>query len=339
MRVIGIYLVCDRFESGNYLFIKGIGMSVYLSFRRKGFTLIELLVVIAIIAILIGLLLPAVQKVREAAARMQSGNNLKQIGLAVHTYHDAQNGMPRVNESNAIATWDAARGGYTSSRSLSSSLNTFVLILPYLEQQALFDQYKAGTGATVDLKMFQDPSDATIGQTTSIGLSSYWPGLAYDYYYVQTPYAFRSTSGVWSSSTTITTYSGGANNGQQIGGTTKHRLISQIFADGASNTLLVGERPAFCGSTSAAWRSVQGPSQQYISQTSGITETGPLGFRSGVTNLTCSTLFNSYYMTTRSGPVQIVLGDGSVRGINANLSTVIARNLFNPADGNVVNLD
>ncbi len=330
-------------------------MREFRPFGRKGFTLIELLVVIAIIAILIGLLLPAVQKVREAAARMQSGNNLKQIGLAVHTYHDAQNGMPPTSECNYAYTVLPTNANSYSVR--GSCLYTFTQILPYLEQQALFDQYKAGGTTTVDLKMFQDPSDATIGQTTSVGVSSYLPGLSQDIYYVQSPYQYRSGQGVWSPSSYVYTYTGGSRDGTQTVSGSKKRLISQIFADGASNTLLVGERVAFCSTSTTSttvgntvsrtssggtglWRSVSGPSSFYYSYTSGsISQGGPIGFKSGVTAANCGPFFGSYYMTTRSGPVQIVLGDGSVRGINANLSAAMAKNLFNPADGGVVNLD
>ncbi len=109
--------------------------------HRPAFTLIELLVVIAIIAILIALLVPAVQKVREAAARTQCTNNLKQIGLALHNYHDTNKAFPQAYKSLATPDPTAAPGTGTY------GAGAFVLILPYIEQTNVYRQIDVNRAA------------------------------------------------------------------------------------------------------------------------------------------------------------------------------------------------
>ncbi len=137
---------------------------------RRGFTLIELLVVIAIIAILIGLLLPAVQKVREAAARTQSQNNLKQIGLAFHGYHDANGMFPPGYQAGyagqSVPAIDAAPGW---------AWGTF--ILPHLEQDNVFRQLRLdrpcwdtvnAAAVRTPLKVFLCPAAPNAGPTMTV---------------------------------------------------------------------------------------------------------------------------------------------------------------------------
>ncbi|HEX4610732.1 MAG TPA: DUF1559 domain-containing protein, partial [Urbifossiella sp.] len=135
---------------------------------------IELLVVIAIIAILIGLLLPAVQKVREAAARSQSTNNLKQIGLAFHAYHDANNQLPHNGTWNESAwIWGPLfDGGWTYSFPFPKAADgcTWAYkILPYIEQGNLYNNWNY----TTPIKTFMDPGRSGSGLSVNT-----WSGAA-----------------------------------------------------------------------------------------------------------------------------------------------------------------
>src|SRR6516162_9414491 len=109
--------------------------------RRHGFTLIELLVVIAIIAVLTGLLLPAVQKVREAAARTKCQNHLKQLGLAAHNYHAAYGRLPPgVLGNGQVITFPDAPDS-------AAWLSNLTLLLPYIEQDSLYRTMKINGSA------------------------------------------------------------------------------------------------------------------------------------------------------------------------------------------------
>jgi prepilin-type N-terminal cleavage/methylation domain-containing protein/prepilin-type processing-associated H-X9-DG protein len=200
---------------------------------RAAFTLIELLVVIAIMSILLGLLLPAVQKVREAAARAQCVNNLKQIGLALHDYHDAHQTLP----PGYFATGAWVDGATDT----SPGWGWAAFILPYLEQGNLFNQLQlnqpvaASPGIQTVLKLYLCPSDV------------YPPGA------FAVPDAFGNT--VTQAAPSSYAACVGGDESDTFGLTAlgifyrnSHTRLTDV-TDGTSNTLLVGDR---------AWSNVNG---------------------------------------------------------------------------------
>jgi prepilin-type N-terminal cleavage/methylation domain-containing protein/prepilin-type processing-associated H-X9-DG protein len=194
--------------------------------NRRGFTLIELLIVIAIIAILVGLLLPAVQKVREAAARTKCQNNLKQMGLALHAYHDANNGFP----SGYMASGPYVDGATDT----SPGWGWAATILPYIEQTAIYQQLnltqpiQQSTAVQAIIKTYLCPSDFVVPGAFSV-LDPFGNSLC-----MAGPTSYAACCGSDASGTTDPT-------GNGVFYRNSHTTFAGI-TDGSSNTILVGER-------------------------------------------------------------------------------------------------
>jgi len=288
--------------------------------RRTGFTLIELLVVIAIIAILIGLLLPAVQKVRDAAARMKCSNNMKQMGLALHNYHDTNGTFPPgVNYVYPQHYW-----------------SWMAMMMPYYEQDNLYKQaynfatnppgqnstynwwpwggfWLAGGGTPANpalgtvVKTLICPSD---GRQDLRLPGPQWGGNGF--------VAFTGYLGVAGSQEGNEAYNGGTSNG--ILYWMSHHKIADI-TDGTSNTFMVGERPPstdlyygwwFAG---AGWDGsgegdvVMGARGVQMAAALGCSS-AKVGFQPGRFDVPCDQV---HWWSPHTGGGNFLLGDGSVR--------------------------
>jgi prepilin-type N-terminal cleavage/methylation domain-containing protein len=281
--------------------------------RHSAFTLIELLVVISIISVLIGMLLPAVQKAREAAARISCANNLKQIGLAMHNYAGDFERFPPSRPGEGLATWA-------------------VIILPYMEQSNLYNQWNIGlpyfqqnnVARMSPVKSYFCPSrrSAADPPTTSISgdypssaTSTNIPGALGDYAVVIDP------SGTDEPSVTTPNLSGSF----QLG--LGYSLLS--FTDGLSNTLLVGEKQVPIGDSGVGWWDCSTYDGEYIQCSS---RAASVSYPLTVNPQDTGWKFGSRHTSV----VMFVFGDGGVRALPASINPLTLQLLGTRNDGQVI---